>query len=252
MDRLPLSRGSRDSSSGSCSRQGTLEAARDRVRASSYPTIRLRLDRLIEKVRLIDEHTQAGRSSCGCGCSTPDGRLDDETFRALPRRAPARGSLGMSAAAGSSRWRSPSWLSSRPARSQSPRSRFGCRRRLGVDAAAERRGRRWQRPRDRDDAGGSVPAREARRVGLGTVGYTIRARSVHGRRRPGYLEMWSAFADGSRYFSQDARRRTARWRALTGTAGLAARSSCRSLSRARPGRIASRSTWSCPAPARSR
>jgi hypothetical protein len=49
----------------------------------SYPTIRLRLDRLIEKVRLIDEHTQAGPFELRLRMLYADGRLDDETFRAL-------------------------------------------------------------------------------------------------------------------------------------------------------------------------
>jgi hypothetical protein len=49
----------------------------------SYPTIRLRLDRLIEKVRLIDEHTEAGPFELRLRMLYADGRLDDETFRTL-------------------------------------------------------------------------------------------------------------------------------------------------------------------------
>ena len=54
------------------------------------------------------------------------------------------------------------------------------------------------------DAGGSqFPLARVDAPDLGTVGYAIRGRvrysDVTG---PGYLEMWSAFADGSRYFSR--------------------------------------------------
>ena len=49
----------------------------------SYPTIRLRLDRLIEKVRLIDEHTQASPFELQLRLLYADGRLDDETLRLL-------------------------------------------------------------------------------------------------------------------------------------------------------------------------
>ena len=49
----------------------------------SYPTIRLRLDRLIEKVRLIEEHTAAGPFEVTLRSLYADGRLDDEVFRNL-------------------------------------------------------------------------------------------------------------------------------------------------------------------------
>jgi Protein of unknown function (DUF2089) len=49
----------------------------------SYPTIRLRLDRLIEKVKLIDEHGQAGPFELQLRMFYADGRLDDDTFRIL-------------------------------------------------------------------------------------------------------------------------------------------------------------------------
>jgi len=49
----------------------------------SYPTIRLRLDRIIEKVKLIDEHGQAGPFELRLRMLYADGRLDDETFRVL-------------------------------------------------------------------------------------------------------------------------------------------------------------------------
>ena len=49
----------------------------------SYPTIRLRLDRLIEKVRLIDEHTSISPFELRLRMAYADGRLDDETFRLL-------------------------------------------------------------------------------------------------------------------------------------------------------------------------
>jgi hypothetical protein len=49
----------------------------------SYPTIRLRLDRLIEKVRLIDEHSAAGPFELLLRTLYADGRIDDEAFRNL-------------------------------------------------------------------------------------------------------------------------------------------------------------------------
>lgn len=49
----------------------------------SYPTIRLRLDRLIEKVRLIDRHSEVGAFERRLRMLYADGRLDDETFSAL-------------------------------------------------------------------------------------------------------------------------------------------------------------------------
>ncbi|HEV8490375.1 MAG TPA: DUF2089 family protein [Candidatus Limnocylindrales bacterium] len=49
----------------------------------SYPTIRLRLDRLIEKIRLIDEHTAVSPFELRLRMAYADGQLDDETFRLL-------------------------------------------------------------------------------------------------------------------------------------------------------------------------
>ena len=49
----------------------------------SYPTIRLRLDRLIEKVHLIDEHTSAGPFELLLRTLYADGRVDDEAFQDL-------------------------------------------------------------------------------------------------------------------------------------------------------------------------
>ena len=49
----------------------------------SYPTIRLRLDRLIEKVRLIDEHASAGPFELMLRSLYADGRIDEEAFRRL-------------------------------------------------------------------------------------------------------------------------------------------------------------------------
>ena len=49
----------------------------------SYPTVRLRLDRLIEKVRLIESHASAGPFELRLRALYADGKLDDEAFRAL-------------------------------------------------------------------------------------------------------------------------------------------------------------------------
>jgi hypothetical protein len=49
----------------------------------SYPTVRLRLDRLIEKVRLIDEQTHAGPFELALRTLYAEGKVDDEAFRAL-------------------------------------------------------------------------------------------------------------------------------------------------------------------------
>jgi hypothetical protein len=51
--------------------------------AVSYPTLRLRLDRLIQKVELLDHHDEAGPFELRLRSLYGDGRLDDETFRAL-------------------------------------------------------------------------------------------------------------------------------------------------------------------------
>jgi hypothetical protein len=49
----------------------------------SYPTVRLRLDRLIEKVKLFDVTSDAGPFEQRLRAAYADGRLDGETFRSL-------------------------------------------------------------------------------------------------------------------------------------------------------------------------
>jgi hypothetical protein len=49
----------------------------------SYPTIRLRLDRLIEKIRLVEEHEQAGSFELRLRLLYAEGALSDEAFRSL-------------------------------------------------------------------------------------------------------------------------------------------------------------------------
>lgn len=49
----------------------------------SYPTLRLRLDRLIEKVRLIEERDAAGPLELRLRALYAEGRVDDEAFRTL-------------------------------------------------------------------------------------------------------------------------------------------------------------------------
>ncbi len=49
----------------------------------SYPTVRLRLDRLIEKVRLIDEQETAGPFELRLRTMYAEGKVDDEAFRVL-------------------------------------------------------------------------------------------------------------------------------------------------------------------------
>jgi Domain of unknown function (DUF2089)-HTH len=49
----------------------------------SYPTVRLRLDRLIEKVKLLDQHAAAGPFEHRLRSLYADGRLDDRTFAEL-------------------------------------------------------------------------------------------------------------------------------------------------------------------------
>jgi len=49
----------------------------------SYPTVRLRLDRLIEKVKLLDRVVDAGPFERSLRTAFADGRLDTTTFRAL-------------------------------------------------------------------------------------------------------------------------------------------------------------------------
>lgn len=51
----------------------------------SYPTVRLRLDRLIEKVKLLDQHRASGPLERTLRLLYADGRLDDEAFAELLR-----------------------------------------------------------------------------------------------------------------------------------------------------------------------
>ena len=48
----------------------------------SYPTVRLRLDRLIEKVKLLDQAIGAGPFERSLRVAYAEGRLDPTTFRA--------------------------------------------------------------------------------------------------------------------------------------------------------------------------
>jgi len=59
---------------------GTLkELARDY--GISYPTVRLRLDRLIQKVQLLDEHRAASELEMQLRVLHAEGRLDERAFR---------------------------------------------------------------------------------------------------------------------------------------------------------------------------
>jgi len=49
----------------------------------SYPTVRLRLDRLIQKVQLIDEQAKADPFQIVLGTMLTDGRIDQAGFRKL-------------------------------------------------------------------------------------------------------------------------------------------------------------------------
>lgn len=51
----------------------------------SYPTVRLRLDRLIQKVQLLDERPHAGPLESKLRALYAEGRLDDEAFAELLR-----------------------------------------------------------------------------------------------------------------------------------------------------------------------
>src|SRR3954468_24937278 len=53
----------------------------------SYPTVRLRLDRLIPKVVLLDETESRGRVETALRLLYAEGRLDDSTFAELLRVA---------------------------------------------------------------------------------------------------------------------------------------------------------------------
>lgn len=49
----------------------------------SYPTVRLRLDRLINKVKAIDADSNAGHFETALRSLHAEGRIDAETFRQL-------------------------------------------------------------------------------------------------------------------------------------------------------------------------
>lgn len=49
----------------------------------SYPTVRLRLDRLIEKVRILDDENIASEFERALRASHAEGRLDMETLKLL-------------------------------------------------------------------------------------------------------------------------------------------------------------------------
>ncbi len=49
----------------------------------SYPTIRLRLDRLISKVQVIDEQQDASPFERRLGLLYADGKLDEATFNSI-------------------------------------------------------------------------------------------------------------------------------------------------------------------------
>jgi len=49
----------------------------------SYPTLRLRLDRLIQKVQLLDEMTEQSAFERQLRSLYADGRLDDQAFSSL-------------------------------------------------------------------------------------------------------------------------------------------------------------------------
>lgn len=63
---------------------GTLKDLAKQYRIS-YPTVRLRLDRLIEKVKLLDERETRGPFELKLRSLYADGRLDDGTFRDVLR-----------------------------------------------------------------------------------------------------------------------------------------------------------------------
>lgn len=49
----------------------------------SYPTLRLRLDRVIEKIKVLDSHREEDRFERVLRTQFADGKLDPETFRHL-------------------------------------------------------------------------------------------------------------------------------------------------------------------------
>jgi hypothetical protein len=61
---------------------GTLKQLAE-IYGISYPTVRLRLDRLIEKVRLIESHASTGPFELRLRALYADGKVDDDAFRTL-------------------------------------------------------------------------------------------------------------------------------------------------------------------------
>ena len=49
----------------------------------SYPTVRLRLDRLIQKINIVEEHSHEDHYQRLLRAQFADGKLDSETFRKL-------------------------------------------------------------------------------------------------------------------------------------------------------------------------
>ena len=49
----------------------------------SYPTVRLRLDRLIEKIKILESSLQLNRFERELRIAYAEGRLDQETFKTL-------------------------------------------------------------------------------------------------------------------------------------------------------------------------
>ncbi len=54
-----------------------------RVYGISYPTVRLRLDRLIEKIKLLDSHEIRGPFERAVRASYAEGKIDMETMKTL-------------------------------------------------------------------------------------------------------------------------------------------------------------------------
>ena len=54
-----------------------------KVYGVSYPTVRLRLDRLIQKIQVVDEHSAAGPFERQVRAMFAEGRIDLETMRTL-------------------------------------------------------------------------------------------------------------------------------------------------------------------------
>jgi hypothetical protein len=61
---------------------GSLKEAAQ-VYGISYPTVRLRLDRLIEKIKILDEHEAVGNFERTLRSHYADGKIDMETLKVL-------------------------------------------------------------------------------------------------------------------------------------------------------------------------